>query len=273
MSYSLRPHGLQYARLFCPSPSPIVCSNSCPLCQWCHPTFSSSVILSCLQSFPESRSFPVSQLFASGGQNIGASASVLPMNIQGWFPLGLTGWISLQSKGLSRVFSSSTIQKYQFFGTQLALWSNSHIHTWLLEKSLLWLYRSLLAKWYLFFNMLSRFVIAFLPRSKHLLISWLQSPPAVVSEPKKRKFVTASTFPPKIMGLEAIILVFSNVEFQTSFFTPLSFSRGSLVPLHFLPLGRCHLHIWGCWYFSWQSWFQLVIHPAQHFTWCTLHVS
>ena len=95
----------------------------------------------------------------------------------------------------------------------------------------------------LLFNTMCRFIIAFLPRSKHLLISWLQSPPAVVSEPKKRKFVTASTFPPKIMGLEAIILVFSNVEFQTSFFTPLSFSRGSLVPLHFLPLGRCHLHI------------------------------
>ena len=134
MSYSLRPHGLQYTRLFCPSPSPRVCSNSCPLCQWCYPTFSSSVILSCLQSFPESRSFPVSQLFASGGQIIGASASVLPMNIQGWFPLGLTGWISLQSKELSRVFSNTTVQKHQFFGAQPSLWSSSHIRTWPLEK-------------------------------------------------------------------------------------------------------------------------------------------
>ena len=101
MSYSLQPHGLQYTRLPHPSLSPRACSNSCPLCQWCHPTISYSVILfSCLLSFQASRSFPVSQLFASGGQNIGASALVLPMNIQGWFPLGLTDWISLQSKGL-----------------------------------------------------------------------------------------------------------------------------------------------------------------------------
>ena len=114
-----------------------VCSNSCPSSLWCHPTISSSVIpFSCLQFFPASGSFPVSQFFAWGGQSIGvsASASVLPMNIQDWFPLGWIGWISLQSKGLSRVFSNTTVQNHQCFDLQLSLWSNSHIHTWLLEK-------------------------------------------------------------------------------------------------------------------------------------------
>ena len=114
------------------------CSNSCPSSQWCHPTISSSFVLfsSCFQSFPASGSFPMSQFFASGGQSIGvsASASVLPMNIQDWFPLGLTGLISLQSKGLSRVFSNTTVQKHQFFGAQLSSQSNSHIHTWPQEK-------------------------------------------------------------------------------------------------------------------------------------------
>ena len=117
-------------------PTPGACSNTCPLSQWCHPTISSSVtpFSSCPQSFQTSGSFPMSQLFASGGQRIGAAASVHPMNIEGWFPLGFTGLISLQSKGLSRVFSNTTVQKHQFFGTQLSLESNSHIHTWLLEK-------------------------------------------------------------------------------------------------------------------------------------------
>ena len=125
MSNSLWPHGLQHASPPCPSPTPRVYPNSCPLSQWCHPTISSSVIpfSSCLQSFPASGSFPMSQLFASGGQPIGvsASASVLPMNTQDWSPLGWTGWISLQSKGLSRVFSNTTVQKHPFFGTQLSL--------------------------------------------------------------------------------------------------------------------------------------------------------
>ena len=125
MSYSLRFHELQHARLPCPSPTPGVYPNSCPLSQWCHLTISSSVIpfSSCPQSFPASGSFQMSQLFASGGQNIGVSAStsVLPMNIQDWFPFGWTGWISLQSKGLSRVFSNTTVQKHQFFGAQLSL--------------------------------------------------------------------------------------------------------------------------------------------------------
>ena len=138
MSDSLWPHGLQHTNLPCPSLFPGVCSNSYLLNQWCHPTISSSVITfsSCLQSFPASGSFLKSWLFVSSSQSIRASASalVLPMNIQGLFPLGLTGLISLLSKELLRVFYSTTVWKYQFFGTQPSVWSNSHIHTWLLEK-------------------------------------------------------------------------------------------------------------------------------------------
>ena len=138
MSDSLWPHGLQHVRPPYLSPTPRVHPNSCPLSWWCHPTISSSVVpfSSCPQSFPALGSFQMSQHFASVGQSIGVSAStsVLPMNIQDWFPLGWTGWISSQSKGLSRVFSNTTVQKRQFFGTQLSLQFNSHIHTWLLEK-------------------------------------------------------------------------------------------------------------------------------------------
>ena len=138
VSDSLWPHGMQHARPPCPSPTPGADSNSCPLSRWCHPTISSSVIpfSSCPQSLPASRSFQMSQLFESGGQSIrvSASTSVLPMNTQDWSPLGWTGWIFLLYKGLSRVFSNATVQKHQFFGAQLSLWSNSHIHTWLLEK-------------------------------------------------------------------------------------------------------------------------------------------
>ena len=125
VSDSFRPHRLQHARFPCPSPTPRACSNLCPLSWWFHPPISSSVIpfSSLLQSFPASRSFQMSQFFASGGQSIGvsASASVLPMNSQDWSPLGWTGWISLQSKGLSRVFSNTTVQKHQFFSAQLCL--------------------------------------------------------------------------------------------------------------------------------------------------------
>ena len=130
LSSAVQSLSLQHARLPCP-PSPRACSNSCPFSRWCYPNISSVVpFSSCPQSFPASGSFPMSQLFASGGQSTGVSASV---NIQGWFPLGLTGLIS-QSKALSRVFSSTTLQKYQFFGNQPSLWSNPHIYTWLLEK-------------------------------------------------------------------------------------------------------------------------------------------
>ena len=138
VSNNLWPHGLQHARPPCPSTTPGVYSNSCPLSQWCHPTISPSDIpfSTCLQSFPASGSFEMSLFLASGGQSIrvSASASVLPMNIQDWFPLGWTGWISLLSRGLSRVFSNTTVQKHQFFGTELSSQSNSHIHMRLLEK-------------------------------------------------------------------------------------------------------------------------------------------
>ena len=138
VSDSLQPHKLQHARPPCPSPTPRVYSNPSPLSRWCHPTISSSVIpfSSWLQSFPVSGSFPASEFFASGGQSIGvpALASVLPMNIKNWIPLGLTGWVSLQSKGLSRVFSNTTVQKHQFFSAQLSSQSNSYTHTWPLEK-------------------------------------------------------------------------------------------------------------------------------------------
>ena len=138
VSDSLQPHGLQHTRPPCPSPTPGACSNSCPSSWWCHPNISSSVIpfSSCPQSLPALGYFQMSKLFASGGQSIGvsASASVLPKKIQDWFPLGWTCWISLQSKGLSRVFSNTTVQKHQFFSAQFSSQSNSHIHTWLLEK-------------------------------------------------------------------------------------------------------------------------------------------
>ena len=150
VSSSLQPHGLQFARLPCPSTTPGVYSNSCPSSQWWHPAISSFVIplSSLLQSFPASGSFQMSQIFESGGQStwVSASASILPMNIQDWFPLGWAGWISLQSKGLSRVFSNTTVQKHQFFSAQHSLQSNSHIHTWPLEKPKPWLYGPLLAK-------------------------------------------------------------------------------------------------------------------------------
>ena len=138
VSDSLQQHESQHTRPPCPSPTPRVYPNSCPSSQWCHPAISSPVVpfSSCPQSLPASGSFQMSLLFVWGGQSIGvsASASVLPMNTQDWSPLGWTSWISLQSKGLSRVSFSSTVPKHQFFDTQLSLWSNSHIDTWLLEK-------------------------------------------------------------------------------------------------------------------------------------------
>ena len=171
MSNSSWPHGLQHARPPCPSPAPGVYSNSCPLNQWCHPTISSSVVpfSTHLQSFPASGSFPMNQFFASGGQRTGGSAStsVLPKNTQEWFPLGWIDWISLQSMWLLRVFSNTTIQKHQFFSTQLSLQSSSHIHYTTTGKTIA------LTRWTfvgkvmsMLLNMLSRLVITFLPRSK-----------------------------------------------------------------------------------------------------------
>ena len=139
VSDSLRPHEPQHSRPPCPSPTPGVHPNSYPLSWWCHSAISSSVVpfSSCPQSLPASESFPMSQLFPWGGQSTGVSAlaSFLPKNTQDWSPLEWTGWISLHSKGLSRVFSKTTVQTHQFFSTQLSSQSNSHIHTWLLEKS------------------------------------------------------------------------------------------------------------------------------------------
>ena len=155
MSNSLRSYGLQGARLLCPPLSPGVCSNSCPLSRWCYWTISASVtpFSSCLQSFLTSGAFLMNLLFSSGGQTIGvsASASVLPMNIQGWFSLGWTDLISLRSMGLLRVSSSTTIQKNQFFSTQPTLLFISYLYAWLLEKLRLWIYRPLSAKWCLCF--------------------------------------------------------------------------------------------------------------------------
>ena len=265
MSDSLQPHGLQHARLPCTSPTPGACSNSCPLSWWCHPAISSSVIplSSWLQSLPASGSFPMSKFFASGGHSIGASASVLPMNFQDWFSLALTGLISLLSKGFSRVFSNTTVQKHQFFGSHLSLWSNSHIDTWLQKKNIAltgWTFVSKAMS--LLFNMLSRLVIAFLQRSKHLVISWLQLLSAVILEPKKIKSAIVSIFSPSIchelMGLFARIFVFECWALSQLFHSPLSLSsRGSLVPLRFLPLGWYYLHVWDYWYFSQQSWSSL----------------
>ena len=214
--------GLQQVKFPCPSSSSGACSNSCPSSRWCHSTILSSVIpFSCLQSFPASVSFPVSQFLAWGGQSIGASAStsVLPVNIQDLFPLGLTSWISLQSKGLSRVYSNTTVQKHQHFGAQICLWSNSHIHTWLLEKTIpltRWTFVSKVMS--LLFNMLPRLVIAFLPRSKHLLISLLQSSSAVILESPKIKSLSLFPLSPpsishEVRGTGCHDPHFLNVEF------------------------------------------------------------
>ena len=193
MSGSLWPHWLQHSRFPCPSQTPRACSNLSSWSWWCHPTISSVIpFSSCLQSFPASGSFPVSQFFTLGGQSIGVSASalVLLMNIQDWLFLGWTGWISLQSKGISRVFSNTTVQKHQFFGTQL---SHPYMTTGKTIALTRWTFVDKAMS--LLFNMLSRLVIAFLPRSKRLLISWLQSPSAVISEPKKRNSVSFHCFP------------------------------------------------------------------------------
>ena len=154
VSDSLRPHESQHTRPPCPSPTPGVHSDSRPSSRWCHPAISSSVVpfSSCPQSLPASGSFPVSQLFAWGGQSTGASAlaSFLPKKSQGWFPSEWTAWISLQPKGLSRVFSNTTVQKHQFFGAQPSSQSNSHIHTWPQEKPQPWLDRPFKTKTVLF---------------------------------------------------------------------------------------------------------------------------
>ena len=186
MSSSLQPHGLQPTSLPYTSPNPRACSNTCPWNWWCHPTISFSVIpfSCCLQSFSASGSFPMSQFFTSGGQSIGAStsASVLPMNIQGWFPLGWTGWISLKSKGLSSLLQYHSSKASILQCSALVQLSHPYMTTGKTIALTRWTFVGKVPS--LLFNKLFRLFITFLPRSKHLLISWLQSPSAVILEPK-----------------------------------------------------------------------------------------
>ena len=220
VSDSLWPHGPQHDRLPCPPPTPRAYSNSCPLSQWCHPTISSSAVpfSSYLQSFPASGSFPKSQFFASCDQSIvtSASALVLPMNIQGWFPLGWTDWISLLSEGLSRVFSkhhsskASILQRSAFLMVQL---SHPYMTTGKTIALTRWTFAGKVIS--LLFGVLSRLVIAFLPRSKRLLISWLQSPSTVTLELPKIVSHYLHCFPiymPWSDGTKRHDLSFLNVE-------------------------------------------------------------
>ena len=215
MSDSLWPHESQHTRPPCPSPAPGVYPNSCASSQWCHPAISASVVpFSCPKSLPASESFPMSQLFAWGGQSIGvsASASFLPKNTQDWSPLEWTGWISLQSKGFPRILQHHTSKAS-------ILWHSAFVTVQLSHPYMTTGKTIALTRWTfvgkvisLLFNMLSRLVITFLPRSKRLLISWLQSPSAVVLEPPKIKSDTVSTVSPSIshevMGPDAMIFVF-----------------------------------------------------------------
>ena len=224
----------QHARLPCSLPAPGACSNSCPLSRWSHPTTSSCVVpfSCCPQSFSASGSFPVNQLFTSGGQSIGTSASAFPMNIQGWFPLGLTALISLLFKGLSRVLQhhsskASILRRSAFF---MILVSHPYIT---IGKTIALTGRTFVGKvMSLLFNKLSRLVIAFLPRNKRLLISWLQSPSAVIWGPPKIKPLTVSiVFPStclEVMGPNAVISFFACWA-SSHFFTLLFyFHQGAL---------------------------------------------
>ena len=247
MSDSLWPHELPHTRLPYPSPTPRDCSNACPSSQWCHPTISSSVIpfSSCLQSFPASGSCPVSQFLTSRSQSIGVStstsASVLPMTDSGLISLRID-WLDLLAvqgtlKSLLQHHSSkaSILQHLAFFTAQL---SHPHMTT---EKTIALTRQTFVGKVMpLLFNMLSRLVITFLPRSKHLFISWLQSPSAVILEPPKIKSLTVSTISPSIchevMGLDAMILVFWILSFKPAFsLSSFAFIQRLLVPLHSLP--------------------------------------
>ena len=280
MSDSFQPQELARARLPCPSLSPGVCSNSCPLSQWYHPTISSSVFLLLLPSV-----VPTVRIFSSE----------LALHIR--WPKYWSFSISPSSEYSGLIFFR--IDWFDLLvvqGTLKSLLQHHNSKAWVLQCSVFIMVQLLhpymitgksiaLTIWtlvgkvmFLPCNTRSRFVMAILPRSKHLLILWLQSPFTLILEPKKLKFATVSPFPPSIccevMGLDAMIFVFWMLNLKAAFYSSLSpSSRGSLVSLCFLPLEWSHLHIWGCWYSSWESWFQLVINPAQHFTWCTLHRS
>ena len=283
MSDSLRSHKPQHARPPCPSPTARVYPDSCPLSQWCHPTISSSVIpfSSCPQSFPASESFQRGQLFVSGGRSIGVfSFNISPSN-EHPRPISFRmDWLNLLAvqgtlKSLLQHHSSkaSILRRSAFFIVQL---SHPYMTT---GKTIALTRRTFVDKvMSLLFNMLSRLVITFLPRSKCLLISWLQSPSTVTLEPRNIKSGTVSTVSPSIcheaMGLDAMILVFWMLRFKPTFslssftFIKRLFSSSSLSAIRW-----CHLHIWGYLYFSQQSWFQLVFLPAQSFSWCTIHIS
>ena len=219
MSNSLQSHELQHKRLLCPSLSPWVCSNSYPLSWWCHPTISSSVahFSSCPHFFPASVFSNESALHIRRPNTVAsASASILPMNIQGWFPLGLTGLISLLSKGLSRVLSNITVWKHKFFRTRTSLWSNSHTYVTTGKTIALTIQTYVSKLMSLLFNTLSRFVIAILPRSKCLLFSWLLSPSTLILEPKKMKSDSFHIFPIYLLWSDGTVchdLSFLNVEF------------------------------------------------------------
>ena len=248
------PHGLQSSRLLCPLLSPGVCSNSGPLSWWCHLTISFSVITfsSCLQSFPTSGSYE-SALLIWWPKYWSFSFSISPSN-------EYSGLISFRTDQFDLLAIQGTLKSFlQYHNLKASvLWCSaffmgqlSHLHMTTGKTIALTRWTFVGKVMSLLFNMLSRFVIAFLPRSKHLLISWL----------KRIKSATVSTFSPstcrELMGLDAMILSILNVEFQARFFTPLSPSsrQEALVPLCFLLLEWYHLHIWGCWYFSSQSWF------------------
>ena len=266
MSDALGPHGLQHARLPCPSLSPGVCSNSCLSSQWCHPTISSSVvpISSCPQSFLASESFPMNQFFASGSQSIEASAStlVLPYKYSGFTSFSIDWFALLAVQGTlgsllqHHKLKASILQHSPFFIVQLL---HAYMTTGKTMALTIWVSKKVM---FFLFNMMSRFVIVFLIRSNCLLISWLQSLSTVIWSQRKKKTCNCFYFHPpsvcyEVLGPNAMILVFECWVLSQLFHSPLSSSRGSLVPLYFLPLERCHLHIWGCWYFSWQSWFHL----------------
>ena len=213
----------------------------------------------------------MSQFFTSGGQSIGVSAStsVLPMNIQGW-SIRIDGLDLLAVHGTLRSLfqhhslKASILQRSAFFIVQL---SHPYVTTGKTIAFPRWTFVGKVMS--LLLNTLSRLVLTFLPRSKCFLISWLHSPSAVILEPQKIKSDTVSTsISHAVMGPDVLIFVFWMLSFKPTFS-----SRGFLVPLHFLPLGWCHLHMWGYWYFSQQSWFQVVLLLAQHFSWCTLHIS
>ena len=225
MSDSLWSHGLQHARPPCPSPTCRAYSNSCPLSWWCHPTVSP---FSRLQSFPASESFPVSQFFTSGGQCIGASASVLLMNIQDWFPLGLTGYL-LAVQGTFNSLQHHSSKASVLWGSAFFIVQLSHPYMTTGKTIALtrWIFVGKVMS--LLLNMLSRLVIAFLPRSKRLLISWLQSPSAVILEPKSIKSLTVSTVPPSIchevMGPDAVIFLFWMLSFRPTFSLSFTFTQ------------------------------------------------